>query len=248
MVVLAVEHVVLRYGGRIAVGPCSFTLHAGEVVALVGQSGVGKTTLLRALAGLVRPSSGRVLLHGQPASPANGAIALVFQHGALFPWRTALQNVAYPLQVAGIARPQRAYRARAALEQVGLAASAHLYPAQLSGGMRQRVALARALVGRPALMLLDEPMAALDGITRAALQAHVGALFAAARCPVLLVTHDLDEAVRLAGRVLVMAGQPGRIVGACAVDPAHPDATLAAVRRLLAAHYTLAPSLEAGLT
>ncbi len=207
----------VEYGGRRALGPFSLSLQPGEIVALVGPSGCGKSTALRLLAGLEEPTRGTV-----DRTAGRGETAVVFQAPTLMPWSTAAANVALPLELAGTSRTEARRRADVALARVGLAEAAKLKPGQLSGGMAMRVSLARALVTEPKLLLLDEPFAALDEITRRRLADDVLALWSAARPAVVFVTHNVEEAVYMASRVLVMSRGPGRIVGEIAIDGPAP--------------------------
>jgi NitT/TauT family transport system ATP-binding protein len=200
-----------------ALGPVDFALAAGEIVALVGPSGCGKSTALRLLAGLEAPTRGTVT-----RASGRGETAVVFQAPTLMPWASAVDNVALPLALAGVARPAARDRARAALARVKLAGAETAKPAQLSGGMAMRVSLARALVTDPRLLLLDEPFAALDEITRRALAEDVHALWAQSKPAIVFVTHNVEEAVYMASRVLVMTLGPGRIAGETVVDAALP--------------------------
>ncbi len=188
------------------------TLEAGQFVAVVGASGVGKSSLLRVLAGLVRPSTGAVALAGAP-SRTRRPIGLVFQEPRLLPWRRVRANVALGLEGLELSRAERDARAGAALELVGLAGYDDRWPYQLSGGQRQRVGLARALAVEPDLLLLDEPFAALDAITRAGLQDELLRVWERTRRTVLFVTHDIAEAVYLADRVVLLAGRPASLAG-----------------------------------
>ena len=195
----------------------AFAVAAGELLAVVGPSGCGKTTLLRLLCGLTAPSAGEVLYEGRPVLHPPREFALVFQDysRSLFPWLDVMGNVTFPLRRSGLTRAERAARAEAVLAEVGLRGVAHTYPWKLSGGMQQRVAIARALVARPQVLLLDEPFASVDALTRAELQdlllrIHIG--FEHSRVTIVHVTHDIDEAVYLADRVLVLAAAPGRVV------------------------------------
>ena len=193
----------------------SFALGRGEAVALVGPSGCGKSTVLRLLAGLVRPSHGTVTVDGMPPAVARGrgaGIGMVFQHPTLLAWRTVLANVVLPLELGGGRGADGRERARNLLSRVGLAEFADAHPRELSGGMQMRVALARALVADPMLLLLDEPFAALDALTREELQDELLDLRTRQPISTVLVTHDAAEAVLLADRVLVMHARPGRIM------------------------------------
>ena len=200
------DAVEVDYRGRRALGPIDLTLAPGGLTALVGPSGSGKSTALRLLAGLEPPTRGRV-----ERAAGRGETALVFQAPTLMPWASALANAALPLELAGTPRAEARARAAEALARVGLAGSEALRPAQLSGGMAMRASLARALVTRPRLLLLDEPFAALDEITRRSLADDVLALWAQTRPAVLFVTHNVEEAVYMAEQVVVLSPGPGRI-------------------------------------
>ena len=215
MTVAALRSVEVSYRGRPALGPIDLDLAAGEITALVGPSGCGKSTALRLLAGLEQPTRGEAV-----RAAGRRETAVVFQHPTLMPWATALANAALPLELSGATGGEATARAGAALAQVGLKGSEHLKPAQLSGGMAMRVSLARAMAVEPRLLLLDEPFAALDEITRRALADDVLALVDRSRPAVVFVTHNVEEAVYMAGRVIVMTPSPGRIAGEVAVDAA----------------------------
>jgi NitT/TauT family transport system ATP-binding protein len=187
----------------------SLTIEAGAFVALVGPSGVGKSTLLRLVAGLLRPSTGQITLDGQPASQSRDPIGLVFQRDNLMPWRTVTENVRLPLELLGRKGHVSQERVQDMIELVGLAGFEQSYPAQLSGGMAQRVALARALVHQPQLLLLDEPFGALDALTRERMGQELLRIWQAMPVTVFMVTHSIYEAVLLADEVLVMGGEPG---------------------------------------
>lgn len=195
-------------GSGLALGPVDLALSPGEITALVGPSGCGKSTALRLLAGLESPTRGQVR-----RTARRGESAVVFQAPTLAPWLSARDNVALPLELSGLARREARTRAEAALARVGLAGSAGARPAQLSGGMAMRVSLARALVTEPRLLLLDEPFAALDEITRRALADDVLRLWAETRPAIVFVTHSVEEAVYMASRVVVFSRGPGRIAG-----------------------------------
>lgn len=195
----------------------NLTLAEGEFASLLGPSGCGKSTLLRIVAGLAEPSAG-VIAWPSGKAPSRGEIGFVFQEPTLMPWASVFDNVALPFRLAGIARGETAARVEAAITGVGLARFAHAYPRQLSGGMRMRVSIARALVTAPKLLLLDEPFAALDEITRFRLNDDLRRLWRERRPTVLFVTHSVYEAVYLSERVMVMSERPGRIVDDLAVD------------------------------
>lgn len=204
--------------GPAAVEGVSFRVQAGEFVALVGPSGCGKSTLLKAVAGLVPLSGGTVTLGGG----AEGRVGFVFQTDALLPWRTASGNIEVALRLAGVRPIVARTRARELLERVGLGDSSDKFPGQLSGGMRKRVALARALAYDPAVFLMDESFSALDAQTRIQVGNFFLGILAQSRQTVLFVTHDIEEAVTLADRVLVMSRGPGRIVKAIDIPLPRP--------------------------
>lgn len=212
-----------EFAGRIrAVDGVSLQIGAGEFVAILGPSGCGKSTLLRLIAGLDRPTSGDVIV--QPGTveadsrkveydtQRRSTIAYVFQDAHLLPWRTVLHNALLPLELMGVPARRREESALAALEQVGIADFALRYPAQLSGGMRMRVSLARALVTQPQLLLLDEPFAALDEITRQQLDEQLRNLWLARAMTVVFITHSINEAAFLAERAIVLTSRPARVV------------------------------------
>ena len=206
----------------VALDGMDLSVTAGEFVSIVGASGSGKSTLLDLIAGFTRPTSGSVAVGGKPVRAPGPDRVVVFQDHAVFPWFTALDNVAYGLRRQGVRRRPARQQAEQALSQVGLGEFAHAYPARLSGGMRQRVALARALVLRPRILLLDEPFASLDAITRARLQDELTALWQQCRWTVLFVTHILAEAVYLADRVVVLDRPPVGLRGQERIRLARP--------------------------
>ena len=183
----------------------------GEFLALVGPSGCGKSTLLDLLGGLTKPTSGRILLDGRPIEGPARDRGIVFQQYALFPWRTAAQNVEFGLDIAGLKARERRERALHYLELVGLSSFAERYPHELSGGMKQRVAIARSLAYDPEVLLMDEPFAALDAQTRETLQGELLRIWRTTGKTILFITHGIDEAVVLGQRVAVMTSRPGRI-------------------------------------
>jgi len=213
-----------------ALADVSFSVSAGEIVALTGLSGCGKTTLLRIVMGLETASSGRVLVGGKEVTGCGYDRGLVFQHAELMPWRTALSNVEFGLEVKGVPRQERRQIALEKLELVGLTQSADRRPAQLSGGMKQRVGLARALSIDPEVLLMDEPFGALDAQTREALQAEVLRIHQETSKTMIFVTHDLDEAVLLADRVVLMSPHPGRVQQIFDVPLERPRQDIVAVR------------------
>ncbi|MFC9187857.1 ABC transporter ATP-binding protein [Streptomyces cyaneofuscatus] len=215
--VVSVRNVEHTYGGRgrgaesvTALGPVSLEIPAGEFLVLVGPSGCGKSTLLRLIAGFERASSGEVEVFGERPEPGNQA-GIVFQQPRLFPWRTVGDNVGLALKYAGVPRPERAERTAELLERVGLADTAGRRIWQISGGQQQRVAIARALAGGKRLLLLDEPFAALDALTRERLQEDLRTVSAETGTTSVFVTHSVDEAVFLGTRTVVLSARPGRV-------------------------------------
>ncbi len=212
---LAVEHVCKRFGtaadGVTAVDDVSFDIKQGEFVSVIGPSGCGKSTLFGIIAGLQAATSGRVLVEGSPVTGPHRAVGTVFQEESCFPWRTVIDNVAFPLELAGVARAARHERARHFIDLVGLRGFERRMPSELSGGMRQRVCIARTLAAKPRLLLMDEPFAALDEQTRLLLGDKVLQIQQELRQTTLLITHSITEAVQLSDRVLVMTYRPGRL-------------------------------------
>jgi NitT/TauT family transport system ATP-binding protein len=224
---IAVEHVHKTYGSGKdafnALTDVSFTVREGEFVTLVGPSGCGKSTLLQILAGLVPASAGRVLVDGQPiAGPAPGKIGVMFQDAWLLPWKSAIDNVEFPLALRKVKPAERRARALPLLELVGLKQFAHRYPDELSGGMRQRVAIARALIQEPRVLLMDEPFAALDEQTRTRMGNELLQIWEKSGGTVVFVTHGLTEAIYLADVVFVMGTAPGRIIERIQVELPRP--------------------------
>ena len=213
-----------RSGGseRPAIEGVSFEVPVGGFLALVGANGSGKSTLLRLIAGLLPPDTGSVVVAGRPVHGPDPSIGLVFQEPRLLPWRTTIENVAFPLELAGWPRDRRGARAREMLDLVGLRGVDDLRPHRLSGGMRQRAALARALAPSPAVLLLDEPFSALDALTRERLNVELQGIWTATGTTIVHVTHDIPEAVFLADRIAVLGGRPGRLVAEVAVPLPRP--------------------------
>ena len=205
-----------------AVHDVSITVEPGEFVCLLGPSGCGKSTLLGALAGHLRPARGSLSLDGRAIDGPHAERGLVFQHHTLFPWKSVLDNVGFGLKMQGYSRSIRNRQAGELLSLVGLQGFERRYPFQLSGGMQQRVELARVLINHPRVLLMDEPFGALDALTRVRMQELLLELWARLRTTVVFVTHDIDEALFLADRILIMSPRPGRIVEELRVDFERP--------------------------
>ena len=208
---LIADHISHRFGALEVLDDVSFTVDTGEVVAIVGPSGCGKSTLLQILGGLLQPTAGQAELRGPPPADSLNPLTFVFQDFALLPWRTVAQNVEFVLLHAGRSETGRAAIVDDALRRTGLTDFRGAYPKQLSGGMRQRVGIARALAVRPAILLMDEPLSALDAQTRELLLEDFIRLLADGSMGAVYVTHNLEEAVRLADRVVVLSRRPGRV-------------------------------------
>jgi len=213
--ILAVDNVLKRFetpdGVLVAVDRVSLTVTPGEFLAVIGPSGCGKSTLFNMVGGLLGGYEGRISVAGETVKGPHPAIGMIFQEESTFPWRTVIDNVAFPLEIAGMAKAERLERARHFVALVGLEGFERRYPAELSGGMRQRVSLARTLASEPKILLMDEPFAALDEQTRLLLGDKVLQIQQELKQTTLLITHNITEAVQLADRILVMTYRPGRV-------------------------------------
>jgi len=205
--------------GTVALDDVSLDVRAGEFLSLVGPSGCGKSTVLRLIAGLGELSRGRI---DWPAGAADRRLGFVFQEPTLMSWATVSANVVLPLRLQGVPRADAAPRVEAALRRVGLESFARAYPRELSGGMKMRVSIARALITEPSLLLMDEPFAALDEITRFKLNNDLLGLWQEQRWTVIFVTHSVYESVYLSNRIVVMAARPGRMIADLAIDAPYP--------------------------
>jgi NitT/TauT family transport system ATP-binding protein len=223
---LSVRNFGMRFGEAedavVAVDDVSFSVAQGEIVSVIGPSGCGKSTLLNAIGGLLRGHEGSVSLSGERIEGPHPSIGMVFQEESAFPWRTVLENIAFPLEISGVPKNERLGRARHFVSLVGLEGFESRYPSELSGGMRQRVAIARALAYEPKILLMDEPFAALDEQTRILLGESILQIQQSLHQTILLITHNLTEAVQLSDRILVMTYRPGRIKTEVQVDLPRP--------------------------
>jgi NitT/TauT family transport system ATP-binding protein len=216
--------VALTFPGQPApvISGLNLSIDPGEFIAVIGPSGCGKTTLLRLVHGLIKPTAGRITAGTEQITRPSRRRGFVFQSDCLLPWRRIIDNVGFPLEVAGLKRSEAREKARELLGLIGLAETAEKFPAQLSGGMRQRVNLARALAVNPDVLLMDEPFAALDAQTREILQAELLTIWARDRKTVIFVTHQLDEAVYLADRVVVLQPHPGKVRSIVPINLSRP--------------------------
>jgi NitT/TauT family transport system ATP-binding protein len=217
------DHVTKRYrNGSLALMNVSFSIQRGEFVTFLGPSGCGKSTILKLVSGLTSASEGSVRVNGMTPANAREMMSFIFQDATLLPWRTVEQNVGLGLEIEYVARELRKERVTQMLELVGLSSVAKLYPRQLSGGMKMRVSIARALVSRPRILLLDEPFAALDEMTRDRLNEELLRLYTEQKWTVLFVTHSVAEAVFLSSRVIILGSHPGRVENEGAINLAWP--------------------------
>jgi NitT/TauT family transport system ATP-binding protein len=224
--ILVVDRVTKRFdtpdGSLTAVDDVSLTVAPGEFLAVIGPSGCGKSTLFNVIGGLVDSYEGRISVAGETVSGPHPSIGMVFQEESTFPWRTVIDNVAFPLEIAGMAKAERYDKARHFVELVGLDGFERRYPAELSGGMRQRVSMARTLASEPKILLMDEPFAALDEQTRLLLGDKVLQIQQQLKQTTLLITHNITEAVQLSDRILVMTYRPGKVKRMVAIDLPRP--------------------------
>ena len=224
--ILAVTDIVKRFGdgadALLAVDGVSLDVGEGEFVSVIGPSGCGKSTLFNIIGGLVADYDGAIAVDGESVSGTHAAFGMVFQDESAFPWRSVIDNVAFPLELAGVGKRERHERARRFVSMVGLDGFERRYPAELSGGMRQRVAIARTLASQPRILLMDEPFAALDEQTRLLLGDKVLQIHQHLRQTTLLITHNITEAVQLSDRVIVMTYRPGRLKRTFDIDLPRP--------------------------
>lgn len=215
---LSVSHLRASYAGQLALQDINLSIGNGELVVVLGPSGCGKTTLLNLIAGFIPAEGGSITLDGQPVTGPGADRGVVFQHEGLLPWRNVLDNVAFGLQLAGVEKNARRAVARQMLKKVGLEGAENRFIWQLSGGMRQRVGIARALAADPRLLLLDEPFGALDAFTREQMQELLLTLWRDSGKQILLITHDIEEAVFLSSELILLSPGPGRIVERLSLD------------------------------
>lgn len=253
-VVLSIENLSQTFdtgsGPFQALSDVSCTVRSREFVCVIGPSGCGKSTLIRIVAGLEVPTSGSVLLDGEPVLGPGADRGMVFQNYTLFPWLTVQDNVMFGLKMKGVQPVRAQHLAQRWIDMVGLASFARAYPSELSGGMKQRVAIARALANQPRILLMDEPFGALDAQTRCSMQSHLLQIWENVDVTVLFITHDLEEAIYLADRIIVLGANPGRILEIIEVPVARPRRPeqflsghfLATKRRLESLIYNSEPS------
>jgi NitT/TauT family transport system ATP-binding protein len=218
---LSVQNVTKRFGHLTAIDGISFDVRPREFISVIGPSGCGKSTLFNIIGGFISGYEGTLLVDGK-AKVARRSIGMVFQEESIFPWRTTLQNVAFPLEVAGVPKKEREARARELISLVGLTGFENSYPAEMSGGMRQRTAIARTLIFDPQVLLMDEPFAALDEQTRLLVGDKVLHIHQQLNQTSLLITHNITEAVQLSDRVIVMTYRPGRVKRIVNIDLPRP--------------------------
>jgi NitT/TauT family transport system ATP-binding protein len=218
------RQVTAQFGAEVIFSAVSLSIVEHEFICLLGPSGCGKSTMIRMIGGLIKPSQGAVRVAGQPPRIGRNALAYVFQSPRLVPWRNARDNVGLSIQLRApaVGKAERQERSARLLRMVGLANDGHKFPSMLSGGERQRVAIARALAVEPSIILMDEPFSALDPDTRRRMRGDLVALWQETRKTIVFVTHDLDEAIELADRIVVFSGKPTRILETVALDEPRP--------------------------
>lgn len=205
-----------------ALGPVDLKIEKGQFVTILGPSGCGKTTLLHIIGGFESCTNGSVKLNGQPIVKPSRKLGMMFQEATLFPWKTVLQNIAWPIEQSGINRTEALEKATGYLDKVGLHRFGMVYPHELSGGMRQRAALARTLAMEPDVMLMDEPFGALDAQTREEMQDELNRMWQNSGLTVIFITHDIPEAIYLGDRVIVLGGKPGKVIEDMQIDLPRP--------------------------
>ena len=256
MSLLAIENVSKTFNakrggtvrGTLALTDVSFTVEDGEFLVIIGSSGCGKSTLLRLIDGLIAPSEGRVTIHGREVTGPGPDRGVVFQQANLLAWRTVRGNIEFGLECLGVDKAERRRRTTRYIEMVGLTGFEDHYPAQLSGGMQQRVGLARAFAVEPEILLMDEPFGALDAQTRLILQSELEHIWSANRRTAILITHDMEEALFLADRIVVMSSHPGRVSSILEVPFARPRSDeIRADPRFAEMKATLWEALKAGM-
>lgn len=220
--IIELEGVSKRYGDMLALDNVSLRIEKGEFVVIVGASGCGKSTTLNMIAGFDHPSEGLVKVKGRQVTEVSPNTGMVFQQYALFPWLSVLDNIAYGLKMKGMKKAERRAIAQQFVDMVGLKGFENAYPKQLSGGMKQRVTIARVLANDPAVMLFDEPFAALDAMTRQVLQEELVRIYEQSGKTIVFITHSIDEALMLSSRILIMSARPGKIAQDIVNDLPHP--------------------------
>ena len=220
--IIELEGVSKRYGDMLALDNVSLRIEKGEFVVIVGASGCGKSTTLNMIAGFDHPSEGLVKVEGRQVTEVSPNTGMVFQQYALFPWLSVLDNIAYGLKMKGMKKAELRAIAQQFVDMVGLKGFENAYPKQLSGGMKQRVTIARVLANDPAVMLFDEPFAALDAMTRQVLQEELVRIYEQSGKTIVFITHSIDEALMLSSRILIMSARPGKIAQDIVNDLPHP--------------------------
>ena len=231
MCLLKAEHITKKYSGRTIIKDINIELHKGELISLLGGSGSGKTTLFHVLSGLTTPEEGRVLLNGEDITSRPGQISYMLQKDLLFPHKKIIDNAALPLVLRGMKKKEAREKAQTYFKDFGLEGTEYQYPSQLSGGMRQRAALIRTMALEPDILLLDEPFSALDYQTRLTVSADIAAMIRKAEKSVILITHDLAEAISLADRVLILSARPARVKAEFPIHLTAADHSPLAARR-----------------